>query len=381
MTVHDPTKQYAGDAISARDLRRRMIDRQARQRANNPLTHFLFGNRFKPPQSDGEWIRLIPGKYEGFDGGLVPFYEYIEHFNATVRRGTICSRAWKELPNGELEGSGKCIPCLELENGATNYSFRRLAGFLLLHLDWYYLIPATDKSGNPLRYTKDTKSHKAGDVILEHVHEPEAIAKLGRVQLRKGGYERVFGNLMHWGIGTNHLLVLSAKMMDLENECRCGGMLETLLWECPNCGAEVFDLTSGESDYTKKDINQMVIRPVKCSGCGASVMLDPVKECDQCKDPQPLTIWDVDLFVGREGEGTQTQLIIRKHAHRDIDARAAKLIPENTSFLERVYAGTTIEQQAKVLKVRNPFVAEDVRQHVQDYNEVVEEIIEDDLPY
>ena len=360
------------------------MDRKARQgKGGRPMTIFRVRNRFKPTVGGADWVRLIPGNYDGFDGNPIPYYEFIEHFNATVQRGTICSRVWKELPDGELEGAGKCIPCKEIEDGARDTSFRRLVGFLLLHLDWYYKIPATDDKGNVLTHQRDSKWHKKGDVIMDRIHEAEAYKEYGRGAVKRGGYERVFGNLMHWSMGVNHLLVLSAKIDSLESECKCGGDIETLLWECPRCGAEVFDMTEdGECEYTRQEVTQLVMKPYRCPNCEKSGMLVPVRECTHCKNPNPLQLWDVDLCVGREGEGAQSQLIVHKHKHVDIDERCKDLIPDR-DILHRVFAGDSLEYQSKALRIPNPWrTEEDTRRHVQDYDNKKDDVAEDeDIPF
>jgi hypothetical protein len=360
-----------------------MMDRKARQgKGGKPMTIFRVRNRFKPPQNDADWVRLIPGNYDGMDGAQVPYFEYIEHFNATVMRGTICSRVWREQPDGELEGSGKCIPCYELDDGASNISFRRMAAFLLLHLDWYYLIPATNDNGEVLTYKRDSKYHKAGDVIFDRIHEPAAYKEYGRAAIKREGYDKVFGNLMHWSLGTNHLLTLSAKIDDLESECKCGGEIETALWECSKCGHEVFDLTEdGDCEYSRKEVNQLVAKKVTCPNCEANVYLNPVRECNNCKDPNPLQLWDVDLCVGREGDGAQSQLIVRKHKHVDVDERCKDLIPDR-DILQRVFAGDSLEYQSKAMRIPNPFRKDEARRHVQDYDEGEnkDDATDDDLP-
>jgi len=378
MSVHDPSKHHRN---FARDLRRKAVARSNRQgRSGKPMTVFRWLNRFKPPVNDTTWVRLIPGIYKGFDGDDVPYFDYVEHYNATVRSGTICSRVWREGPDGSMEGSGKCIPCHAIEEeGADNISWRRLSAFLLLHLDWYYLIPATDENGNVLTYRKDSKKHKAGDVIYNRIHEAEAFKEYGRATIRREKYEKVWGNLMHWSLGTNHLLVLSSMIDSLEDECRCGGEIETLLWECPGCGNEVFDLTSDDLDYTRGEINQLVSKKYECPHCSKLVFLAPVTECSKCKNPDPLQIWDVDLCVGREGEGTSSQLIIRKHKHVEIDKRCRDLIPDRP-LLQRVFAGDSLEYQAKRMRLDNPWAEDAARRNVEDYDGDEGEV-EDDIPF
>lgn len=380
MSVHDPSKHHR-DGNFGRNFRRKMMDRKARQgKGGKPMTIFRVRNRFKPPKNDATWIRLVPGDYAGFDGSQQPFFEYIEHFNATVNRGTICSKVWRESADGEVSGDGKCIPCREIDDGdSKNISWRRMAAFLLLHLDWYYLIPATDENGNELKYKRDSKFHKEGDTIFNRVHESDAIKEFGRARVKR--YDKVYGNLMHWSMGTNHLLVLSAKIDDLESECKCGGSLETLLWECSHCGHEIFDLTEdGNCEYGRQELNQITARPYRCPSCDRVDMLEPIRDCDTCKNPKPLQLWDVDILVGREGEGAQSQLIVRRHKNIDVDERCADLLPDR-DILHRVFAGDSLEYQSKVMKIANPFKSAEARRHVEEYDgETGDSADDDDIP-
>ncbi len=235
-----------------------------------------------------------------------------------------------------------------------------------------------------LTYKRDSQYHKTGDVIFNRVQESEAYKEYGRGAIKREGYDRVFGNLMHWSLGTNHLLVLSAEIDNLENECKCGGEIETMTWECRKCGAEVFDLTEeGDCEYTRQEVNQIITKPVHCKACDETSMLVPIRECSQCKDPKPLQLWDVDLCVGREGERAQSQLIVRRHKHVEIDERCVDLIPKN-DILHRVFAGDSLEYQSKAMKIPNPFKRDDARRHTQEYgegeNEEKDEASDDDLP-
>lgn len=350
------------------------------------MTNFRVRNRFKPPQGGASWIRLIAEDHVGMDGVRVPYYEYFEHFNASVKRGTICSKVWKEFTDGSMEGSGKCIPCHEIEDGADNISHRRLSAFLMLLLEWHYEVPATDKKGNLLTYQRDSKFHKKGDTIFNRVPEEEAIEKFGRREIRRSGYNKVFGSLMHWSLGVNHLLVLSGTVDDLEQQCRCGGDIVTPLWECPKCGAEYYDRSpGGDCELSDKEIRDRVMKPEKCSSCGRVGLLNPVLDCasEDCKNPYPLRLWDVDLYVGREGEGAQSQLLVRRHRQAPIDERCLDLIPKN-NILDRVFAGDSLDYQSEAMKTPNPWKKEEARRHVQDYDEKEKENDEaedDEFPF
>jgi hypothetical protein len=327
------------------------------------MTGFRVRNRFKPPVGSSTRGRLYPGDYTAFDGGQAKFFEYVEHFNSKVRRGHICSKIWKENADLDLEGSGKCISCYNIEDGQKHTNFRRLSAFLWLHLDWHYLVPATNEKGEELTYQRDSEYHKSGDTIYNKVWCETTTEELKKMKLSPRDVRRckkVFGSLKHWSMGTNHMLALSAKAASLENECKCGGDISVLVYECsnPDCGHEVFDLTpDGHCEFTKKEISDIVVRPYTCPECGHDDYLVPVRECDSCKDPDPLSLWDVDLEVGREGENTSSVLVIHKHIYCDVDEEAADLIPKN-DILHRVFAGDSLDYQSKALRQPNPWKRE-----------------------
>ena len=192
---YDPRKRVKRQKNFGRDLRKKATDRQQRG-GGGPMLGFRFRNRFKPPappednqqaRVEPARIRLIPGDYVAMDGSPnSPYFEYFEHFVKRAMRGHICSKIWKELPDGEMVGSGKCASCWEIdENGARDVSRRRLAAFLILNYGWYYLVPATDKDGKVIRREKDSKYGKKCTIVYDRVPESEVIKEYGRAKINQ----------------------------------------------------------------------------------------------------------------------------------------------------------------------------------------------------
>ncbi|MFW9801031.1 MAG: hypothetical protein ACFFFC_00140 [Candidatus Thorarchaeota archaeon] len=370
--------------------RKRAFRRQQRaNRSGKPMLIFRINNRFKPPENDRTWIHLIPESHIAFDGIQEPYHERIEHFHAGVKQSFICSRTWKENSQAELEGSGKCIPCKEIENGANNISIRQLDAFLLLHLDWYYLVQAIDGSGNLLEYENDTKFHKRGDPIMTRVWQEAEDKELKRLRITRRELkqcEKVFGNLMHWSMGTRFLGTLSSKIDDLMRHCTCGGRIETAIWECNSCDKEILDLTNDggnlPAELTIKQANQLALSEYRCPYCGNVDFLRPVRICNSCEDPEPLRLWEVDLEVGRVGVQTQSQLVIYDHRLTEMDNVDAKLVIPERNILHRVFAPDSLDYQAEKMKVRNPYKS-NAREHVEDRDENYEnsENDENEIPY
>lgn len=382
MSFYDP-KKHGVDSDPTR-FRSKVHHRQQKQGSSNkPLTGFRYNNRFKPPVNDRTWIRLIPEPHTSFSGETQNYFEYIEHYNNTTRRGTVCSKAWREDPSGELIGSGKCIPCHEIENGSKNIGFRHLGAFLLIHLDWYYEVQLVNEKGELLTYTRDSKYHKSGEPIMTRVwHEADESTlkyhQITRRQLRD--CEKVFGNLMHWSMGTNHMNVLSSKVFDLESKCYCGGTLTVPAYECRKCEHILIDIEKNDRDLTRKQINDMVLSVQRCPNCGEVDIPRALRDCsNDCDKPECLQIWDVDLEVGRQGEGTKSMIIVYNHRYEDLDERVdEKLLPESP-LLHRIFAGDDLKWQAKAMNVPNPFV--EVDRHTRDYENKEKDVAaEDDDP-
>jgi hypothetical protein len=399
-----PTYNHEQHGNWARDARRKALKRSEKnQNAGGPMSIFQNKHRFRPPSPNPKRpldpveparIQIIPGSYKAFDGSPVPYFEYVEHFSGRLQRGSICSKVWSEDDECDVHGSGKCIPCYEREHMPDGtktadmpYSWRRLNGFLALHKAWYYLIPATTEKGEVITYQRDTKFHKKDDVIFDRVHEDEALAKYGRGKIKKEGWERVWGNLVHWSLGINHLLILSAKIADLQKECSCGGKIDFPIWECPECDGEVLDLLGKHKDLTKTEVNEYTSDQVQCPHCKKEVMLIGVPDCNKCQDPNPLKLWDVDLFVRREGTGTQSTLVISGHEFvEELEPELQELLPMK-EFLHRVFAPDSLDKQAERYKCSNPYKAADAKRETTDYDkpdgasDEGEDVDDDEIPF
>lgn len=351
------------DRNFGRRMNKRLTDNRNRS-GGKPLTGIRFNARFKPPIGDSALVRLIPGSYPTFEGGRAPYFEYIEHYADRCKKTLICNRHYKVVDD-KLTGTGNCISCFERDNGAKDVSFRPLYGWSLIHLDFFYMIPAMDKDDHPLVYKEESKWHKKGDPIMNRVLCSDAEEEDPKI--RKAGYDKVFGKRMHWSIGGNHMQALTAKTYDLEKECTCGGKIEVPLWTCAGCDRDVIDLSIDDNGtWTKKRVLEVTGQPFECKKCGATEFLTPNYDCDSCKDPDPLRLWDVDLEVRRQGEGTSSQLIVGRHTACKVDDRVKDLIPTRDD-LHRVFAGDGHDYQAKHLRVKNPFKDEETRRHVQEY--------------
>lgn len=387
--LYDP-ESSRGDDLGRR-IRKEVVRRQERALKNvRPMLSFRYQNRFKPPQDDRTWIRLIPEEHTAFNGRLEPYHERMEHFYSLGKRkgkSFICSKSWRETESGELEGDGKCLLCKATEDGAKNISKRQVDAFLLVHLDWYYLVQAIDSEGNKMTYQEDTKYRKRGEPIMARVWQEASREELEWFKITRRKLlrqEKVFGKLMHWSLGRRYFETLATKICDLERHCVCGGRLSVGIYECPNCNNEVFDLTD-EGRYlpegvTVKQVTQSAMNEFLCPHCNTSNLLRPIHECDSCLDPRFPRIWEVDLEVGRIGYENQSQLMIYDHRYQELDDDVVDLIPEKGNLLHRVFAPDSLQYQAKQLGIRNVY-ADDARRHIEERDDSEEQVSDEDIPF
>jgi len=363
-----------------------MRNQAARTKAkqqNKPWLNIRFGKRFNPPIGSVKpaLIRLIPGNYVGYDKASVPYFEYADHFNATVKKGHVCSRIWKRDTDGELYSEGKCVSCYMIEDGSKNTSVRHAKAFSIVHYDWYYEIPKFEKNGRTVKYTRNTKDHKAGDVIYHLVNKATAIKDIGRANLKK--YDKVFGQILHWSLGPMHYDQVTAALSEVERECTCGGRIEIPVYECPECGYEALDLTDESSEeLSNEEIYNIVTEFYDCPKCKNVVELMPVKFCDKCDKAESVQIWDVDFEVYKTGEATQSQIHISRYYVQEPDERVLPLLDKHEDNLHRAFCGDPIDYQLKMLKVKDPWAGErrDTADYVRDEDETVE-YDDDDIEY
>jgi len=319
--------------------------------------------RFKPPQNTTTKFRLLPGSYIGFEGLENEYFPYVEHFVARSQRGFICSKEYK-IVEGELTTvGGKCLGCEERDRGAEDVSWRMLHAFNGIHLEYYHLEPVVDDNGKAVCYEK---GRRQGEQILRKVE-----CEGRRCKMCKEGLEKVFGKKVHWSIGSGHLNDLAGFVTEIEKDCDCGGRLEEVLYECSDCAEPLIDLN--KTDLTDKEINRLVAHKQECK-CGHVDFLLRQVECDKCQDPTSLSIFDCDLEIKRQGEGTNSTVQIPRWIPTELDEALVEMAKPWP--MKKIFSADDFKWQAKVLKIRNPYgddaegkggKGKDAEDHTEDY--------------
>lgn len=287
------------------------------------------------------------------DGQEYEYHQRVEFFSARTKKSFVSSAIWK-MEGGELmKVGGNCLGYdewkREIDEGIPRdkrtVSMRLLHAFNVIHLDWYHLVPVFDDNGKAVLY-------KGGDRKGEQVME-KVLCEGRRCEMCRDGVEKVFGKKGHWSVGSGHLGDLAGYITEIEKNCSyCGeGMLEVISWECSECGHPVIDMN--ETRLSDNEIAEIVLDIQECQKCGNKDYLLRQLECDKCQDPTPLSIFDVDIDVKRQGEGTNSTIQIPRFTACDISDELKDLCKPYD--FKQVFAPDPLDIQARLLKINNKY--------------------------
>jgi len=321
--------------------------------------------RFKPPKNVPATFRFVRGEYTDLEGRISDYFPYYLHWSARTDRGFNCSKTWSMEPDGSIVAvGGKCLGCDEMEAEKENrekktVDRRLMNAFSGIHLAWYHEVQATDKQGNELTYSK---GEREGEPIMER--QPCK----GRVcDLCKQKAPRVFGKRVHTSMGMGHFESLSGFATEIERTCICGGRLNIVSFNCLKCGVVLLDLL--DADMTDEQIVKYSQTPQQCE-CGNTDLPMPETECDNCSKPRPLSLYDVDVDIKRQGEGMKSTLQLTRWVYKELTDELKELAEPLP--LDRIFGPDPFDYQAKCLKVRNPYASEKEKgaeEHAEGYDE------------
>lgn len=329
-----------------------------------------WGDKWWPPQDYTSKIRLLPAEYLGFDGYTYDYFQYVQFRSQRTKRDFVSSKEWKMI-NGELSAvGGKCLGYDEWMREINDniprekrcITMRLMHVVNIIQLDWFHLVPVfDDKTGQPVLY-------KGGDYQGQQVHRKEQ-CEGRRCKMCRDGLEKVFGKKGHWSMGAGHLGDVGGFMVEIEKECNyCDdGMLETVAYECEECGHPVIDMET--TDLSDAKIRQITSQKCKCPKCGYEDYLIDQFDCDKCQDPVRKTIYDVDIEVKRNGQGTKSTVQIPRWTTTEL---TDDLLSMATPYkFNEIFNGDPLNIQAKLLKVDNTYDenagSSSPREHARDY--------------
>lgn len=339
-------------------------------------------NEYRPPTDDVDVIRVIQGNYTVEDvnpqGELVKvsgltFWPYIEHFDSRPgqRKRCVCSAG---PYSNDRNRKQPCHGCdlfwssmkVNPATGKKEKGFmgkRDMVAFTILDYNTYHKVEQMEWDTGRVKLNEAT-----GQPYYSWVRCGKNSEGRGVCDPCDGNKEAKQGHRLHWAMGSDHYNTLLSKDEDVGKCCvTCGGRdtIRNEAWLCTQCGEAIID---DRTRLTKKEIDDIVYKPVRCRQCQHDGFLTELISCVNCtpmgredRQPKRATIFDVDLKLRRnepsDGSNRTTLDIVGFADPRPIDKRFVDIAkPEE---LNRIYSATTLDIQARLFKidVREPVTA------------------------
>ena len=355
-------------------------------------------------------IVFIPGEYPDFYNEQEPgriedayhwrFHSYVHH----AQSGGRSFQSYRKLNclSGPNRHAPKpCIGCLKVDQkewDEKQYSTRSMFLFNIAHLVRYHEMPLV-KNGQ-IQYRQDDASKPV--MIKKECHDSCVAstvywANRGDNKPCDGCQQNspvVLGGHRYMELGKNHLNdVIKYNRDVLSKRClTCGGGLAEIGFMCQDCGTLVVDFAT--CGMTNQDIDNFRKSPFQCRSCGANGLPIPKYDCgydDQgftkvsqgCQDPKPVTLYDVVVWMQREGEGTGSSIAFKKYeliTHSpsfpgqdgqpsDLTEHLKTVVPRPFDF-DSMFEQTTAEQ-AKRLDQPDPYGPQQSQQNFHNYDQGV----------
>lgn len=312
-----------------------------------------WADTFRPPETGSASIRIIPGEYKitkvddkQLIEEVLPWYEFVEHYSGTHRRGGICSGGpW-------FFDKSKRTPChgcdkreSEPRNKKTMSRSDKFA-FTVIDMGLFHQVPQID------RQTHQVRKNQQGEPYLEWVK------CTGRgCQNCHHAIQNRYGYIQPWTMSKVHFNSLNAYGDGIGHccvTCRGRNTIHSQAWFCGNqqCQSLIFDMnTTTASD---EQIREVVNQPFTCPACHQTNYAVESISCTNCAQygwtPVRATIFDVDLQVAapRTGENNSTNLqIVGMSDPKPLDPQFEDLLKFKPN-LENRFSPTPLDKQAEM---------------------------------
>jgi hypothetical protein len=375
------------------------------QRTSFDLRPFLAA----PPSEESkveaaEPVVLIPGQYEDVyatlpDGSKIvppPIVEghrfRVHSFNVHIPPRNASEKgfnSFKELVcscGPDAHAPQPCVGCYQYDHGDKNARSKDQWAFNLAHLAWYHMIPLVkdgqvvmkkDNSG-PVMVKQECLRHKMENVYLGRAIQsgrvpPQIAKKYKDCEGCKQSAQWAFGDHRVIQLGFKHLKNLFDIDDQLGKKClNCNTGILRVAFDCEKCNTEMLDLS--QVQWTNDQIDTFSKTPTQCQSCGNVGVPKSVYECgfdenynqvqQACANPQKTTIFDCVLWLQREGESTESEIVVKRiqlisqyqaqHDQRSLGEQLKEIVKEPFNLVE-MYKPDTLDEQAEMIRVPNPY--------------------------
>ena len=266
-----------------------------------------------------------------------------------------------------------CVGCYGMDSGNKSVTVKDVHSFGIVHLIPYHRHPLIDKQTGGIVMKQD----QSGPVLVDDEcsgrtcnfcrvlsGQPPVVQPGGPAwpNFRPQDIQTVFGKKRYIEVGKNHLQDLMGWDSNVSSICgNDGSQLITDGYKCPHCNSMVIDM---ETDpRTDEQILDAVARPYPCLQCNRQVFLQEIVSCDVCaaanRAPAQVGIFDVVLWGKKEGENTNSHLVLQRH---ETVAAFEQVVTRNyPQLFQQKSLGQTIQDLAKPYNFDEIYAPKDLR--------------------
>lgn len=295
----------------------------------------------------------------------------------------------------EAHAPQPCVGCFQVDHGSKDSKPRDQWAFNIAHLAWYHTRPyvkdgqiqTKQNSNEPIMIKDECMSHKMENVLLgrainaraqgvnKKYRQCEGCGQYAPQGMQPQQHPYIWGDHRTLQIGWGHL----KRIFDLDDEigkkcANCGTHIIRIAFDCGRCNNEMINVA--QTGWTNEQLDQYSKTHQQCGQCGNVDLPVSVYECGYNEqymkvgggcpdniDPRITSIFDVVLFVQREGEGTDSELVVKRwepiSQYKTPDGRPLsehlKEIVKAPFNLDEMYAPDSLDDQAETIRVQNPY--------------------------
>lgn len=283
-----------------------------------------FADGYSPTKAGTDVVRLVPGQYRvarvSKEGTAyeeeVPWFEFIEHYSNTHKRGVICSAGAFRMDRNKRE---LCYGCeifwedySERKRIAQEKGVKRVDNPKRVSMSEKFVFTTIDMG---MFYKKDRVNEHGQFDMNPKTNQPYYDwTKLRNPQDPAAyGKETKQGRLQSWTMSKTWFKTLNAYADAIGQSCvGCGNKdcLSWVVWQCgnPECGMPL--IRSNACTYTDEQLQEITRQPCMCPHCGIVSYMEEVVQCKHCVNAQRAGIFDVDLEISQSKDPRDNSAIL-----------------------------------------------------------------------
>lgn len=300
-----------------------------------------------------------------------------------------------------------CVGCFQVDHGSKDSKPRDQWAFNIAHLAWYHTRPyvkdgqiqTKQNSNEPIMIKDECMSYKMENVLLGRAHGARAqgVNKKHRQCEGCGQYapqgQAPQQHPYTWGdhrvlqVGWGHLKKILDLDIEIGQKCaNCNTGIIRVAFDCSRCNNEMLNVA--QAGWTNEQLDTYSKTHQQCGQCGNVDLPKGIFECGYNEqymkvgggcpdnvDPRKSSIFDNVLWVQREGEGTDSEIVVKRwepiSTYKTPDGRSLmdhlKEIVKAPFNLDEMYTPDSLDEQAETIRVQNPYAQQNQQPQFSPY--------------